>query len=83
MPLERERAAVAESAQRGAKLIVFPEAFIPVAPSGKIAAGPLVQGDRHPLGTARRSLDAAGHYARPDIFELRVNRRLREPIAFD
>jgi predicted amidohydrolase len=32
MPLERERAAVAESAQGGAKLIVFPEAFIPVAP---------------------------------------------------
>jgi predicted amidohydrolase len=41
MPLERERAAVAESAQGGAKLIVFPEAFIPVAPWGKIAAGPL------------------------------------------
>jgi len=83
MPLERERAAVAESAQGGAKLIVFPEAFIPVAPWGRIAAGPLSRETGILFGTARRSLDAAGHYARPDVFELRVNRRPRAPIAFD
>ena len=32
------------------------------------------------VGVARRSLDAAGHYARPDIFHLSVNRRPLKPV---
>jgi nitrilase len=62
-----------------------------VAPWGKIAAGPLSREagilyadiDVSRCGVARRSLDVAGHYARPDVFELHVNRRPRDPIAFD
>ncbi|HWI98722.1 MAG TPA: carbon-nitrogen hydrolase family protein [Burkholderiales bacterium] len=54
-----------------------------VAPGGKIVAGPLheerailyAEIDLERVGVARRSLDVVGHYARPDLFELRVNAR--------
>jgi nitrilase len=61
-----------------------------VAPGGKIFAGPM----RNELGilyadidlaqivNARRSLDVVGHYARPDIFQLRVNTDAVKPVAF-
>lgn len=56
-----------------------------VDPDGKIVAGPLEQEegilyaevDRHQLVGPRWQLDIAGHYARPDVFELRVHRRAR------
>ena len=59
-----------------------------VAPGGKLAAGPLRNDygmlladiDLERVGVARRSLDAAGHYARPDIFHLSVNRRPLKPV---
>jgi nitrilase len=54
-----------------------------VAPGGKVVAGPLhertgilyAEIDLERVGIARRSLDVAGHYGRPDLFELRIDRR--------
>ena len=54
-----------------------------VAPGGRIVAGPLhnergmlvAEVDLERVGSARRSLDVAGHYARPDLFTLKIDRR--------
>ncbi len=62
-----------------------------VAPGGKIVAGPLHKEfgvltadiDLAECGVARRTLDTAGHYARPDIFQLHVDRRPLKPVEFD
>jgi nitrilase len=61
-----------------------------VAPGGKIVAGPLheqfgmllAEIDLERVGLAQRSLDVAGHYARPDIFRLQVDRRAFAPVEF-
>jgi nitrilase len=34
------------------------------------------------MAAARRTLDVAGHYARPDVFELVVNRKANPGIRF-
>jgi nitrilase len=62
-----------------------------VAPGGKIVAGPLHEAfgilyaeiDLERVGMARRSLDVVGHYARPDLFRLQVNRRPQGPVIFE
>ena len=62
-----------------------------VAPGGKIVAGPM----RRETGilyadvsidavvAAKRRIDVAGHYARPDVFQLHVNRQRQAPVTFD
>lgn len=63
---------------------------IVVEPGGKILAGPLhneksilyAEIDSEKPAAARRSLDVCGHYARPDIFKLTVNREEMPPIEF-
>ena len=32
---------------------------------------------------SRRKFDVSGHYARPDVFRLNVNRAKQSPIAFN
>jgi len=63
---------------------------IVVDPTGKVAAGPLhnergilyATCDLAAVASARRTLDVAGHYNRPDVFRLQVNRSRAAPIAF-
>lgn len=61
-----------------------------VNPGGAIAAGPLhcekgilyAEIDVEAARRARRSLDVCGHYSRPDIFSLSVNRKPLPPAVF-
>jgi len=69
---------------------VNPGDSVVIAPGGGLVAGPLrnEQGllfadiDVEKVGAARRTLDIAGHYARPDIFQLQVNRQPQSPVVF-
>ncbi len=61
---------------------INPGDSVVVAPSGDIVAGPLskekgyllVDIDLDLAANAKRALDVAGHYSRPDIFKLEVNK---------
>ena len=61
-----------------------------VKPGGSIEAGPLnrersilyAEIDKEEAARARRSLDVCGHYSRPDIFSVTVNRKPAEPVVF-
>ncbi|WP_416137508.1 carbon-nitrogen hydrolase family protein [Halomonas sp. HK25] len=61
-----------------------------IAPSGDITAGPMNREkgilyadiDIETALRSRRSLDVAGHYGRPDIFSLTVNRAPQAPAVF-
>ncbi|MGH8849737.1 MAG: carbon-nitrogen hydrolase family protein [Casimicrobiaceae bacterium] len=62
-----------------------------VAPGWRIVAGPLRREtgilyadiELGAVAAARRRIDVAGHYARPDIFRLHVNRQRQSPVRFD
>lgn len=61
-----------------------------VAPGGRIAAGPLRNQEgllyadiaTEAIDNARRTLDVTGHYARPDLFSLRVNAGPLRPVEW-
>jgi nitrilase len=69
---------------------VNPGDSVIIAPGGKIVAGPMHESlgilyaevDLERVGTARRSLDVVGHYARPDVFQLQVDRRPQPPVTY-
>ena len=62
-----------------------------IAPSGKVVVGPLRNDvgvlyadiDSQDIDNARRTLDVAGHYSRPDLFSLHVNTRPLNPVDFN
>ncbi|MES9937776.1 MAG: carbon-nitrogen hydrolase family protein [Sedimenticola sp.] len=70
---------------------VNPGDSVVIAPGGEIVAGPLHQEqgilyadvDLDRIGPSRRTLDIVGHYSRPDIFNLNVNRQQQSPVTFD
>jgi nitrilase len=61
-----------------------------VAPGGKVVAGPLhnehgvlyAEIDLECVAAARRVLDTTGHYARPDVFRLAIDRRPTLPVEW-
>jgi len=62
-----------------------------VAPSGEVIAGPLwdkegilyADLDLDEITKAKVDFDVVGHYARPDVFQLNVNREPRLPVTFN
>jgi nitrilase len=73
----------------GVKDWINPGGSVIVDPDGKIVAGPLekeegilyAEFDAAQLVGPRWQLDVAGHYSRPDLFELRVNRKARPMLG--
>ncbi|SPE34934.1 Nitrilase/cyanide hydratase and apolipoprotein N-acyltransferase [Burkholderiales bacterium] len=69
---------------------INPGDSVVIAPGGKIVAGPMrkevgllfADFDNAQVAAARRSLDVVGHYSRPDIFSLQVNRQPQVPVKF-
>ena len=70
---------------------INPGDSVVVAPGGRIVAGPMRREtgilyadiDLDAIGPARGGLDVVGHYARPDVFQLSVNRRKAPPVSFE
>jgi nitrilase len=70
---------------------INPGDSVVVAPGGERVAGPLHQQqailyaeiDAAQAASARRTFDVAGHYARPDVFTLKIDRRAQSPIEFE
>ena len=62
-----------------------------IAPSGEVLAGPVFDEETilyADIDHARKTrshldFDAVGHYARPDVFELRINTRPQRSVVFD
>ena len=62
-----------------------------VGPLGDVIAGPLwdeegilyADLDMGAIARARFDFDVVGHYARPDIFELKVDERSKAPVSFE
>jgi nitrilase len=69
---------------------INPGDAVVVSPSGSVSAGPLHREktilyatvDPETARNARRSLDIAGHYGRPDLFRLEIDRRSMPPVMF-
>ncbi len=69
---------------------INPGDSVVVAPGGDIVAGPLHEefgmllADIEPAhaAAARRTLDVTGHYSRPDVFQLSVDRSARDPVTY-
>lgn len=69
---------------------VNPGDSVVIAPGGEITAGPMreEQGllyadiDLSRISGARRALDVTGHYSRPDLFQLTINREKQSPVLF-
>ena len=69
---------------------INPGDSVVIAPGGELLDGPLhrqqtilyAEIDAGRAATARRTFDVAGHYARPDVFRLQVDRQRQSPVDF-
>ncbi|MFN2337857.1 MAG: carbon-nitrogen hydrolase family protein, partial [Gammaproteobacteria bacterium] len=69
---------------------INPGDSVVIAPGGEIVAGPkheekgilYAEVDSARAVQAKRTLDVAGHYSRPDVFQLQVNTQPQSPISF-
>jgi nitrilase len=69
---------------------INPGDSVVVAPGGKVVAGPMheehglliAEIDPSRSASDHRTLDVAGHYSRPDVFDLRIDRTPRHPVTF-
>lgn len=70
---------------------INPGDSVVVEPGGRIVAGPLrkefglllAEIDLERVAAAKRTLDVCGHYARPDVLQLLVDRRPQAPVRFE
>ncbi|MCL1124728.1 carbon-nitrogen hydrolase family protein [Shewanella surugensis] len=69
---------------------INPGSSLVVSPKGEIVAGPLSKEkgyiildiDVELASSSKRALDVAGHYSRPDVFKLQVDRSRQSPVRF-
>lgn len=66
----------------GQSLIAAPDGRI-LAQAGKEEETIFVEIDLTEIGAGLAALDSDGHYSRPDVFELRVNKQRNEGVVFD
>ncbi len=70
---------------------INPGDSVVIAPGGEIVAGPMrkekgilyAEVDSKRASISKRDLDITGHYSRPDIFTLSVNKQPQSPIKFN
>ncbi|MCG8532896.1 MAG: carbon-nitrogen hydrolase family protein, partial [Desulfovibrionales bacterium] len=82
LPMEEELSDQPDTMCRGGSVIL--------SPMGEVLAGPLWDGegtlyaelDRDELTRAKLDFDVVGHYARPDVFQLKVNTAPRATVDF-
>jgi len=69
---------------------INPGNSVVISPNGEVVSGPLSKQKGHMIvdidvelsSTSKRALDVAGHYSRPDVFTLEVDKTRQSPIQF-
>ena len=67
---------------RGGSCIVDPLGNVLAEPTFGVETIRIAELDRRIIPRAKFDLDVVGHYARPDVFQLSVNRNALEPVVF-